>query len=511
MKPALRLLLAGRRLNINNIGTPGNFGFGVGVCPALPAGFSELPGTRDKASEQYGNYRYSDGSIMVWVPAFWFRLGHASNPTYATYGVNSIDVQPIWAFADDATANAAGYWRHRAFINAGANQLGFFRDKYHCSNQAGVATSVAGAMPLVSAAATGNSPFSGLTGAPTNAYHGAIAACKTRGARFFPESVFIVDALARLTEAHAQASSSTNACAWYHAVNNFPKGNNSGALADANDATVTFTSAGASGTPLLAFTGSASNVAKTTHNGQACGIADVNGNAWTINLGLTCIATSKAISAATQANPVALTVTGHGRTTGDTIMVTGVAGMTQINDRMFTCTVVDADTITLDGTNGTGFNAYTSGGTVWKGDFYTLKTSVDIAAVTSGTTLATDHWGATGVAAQFDLITPAWATTYSTNTAAQRYGNGGNAVFDMTTANGRALAMAGLPAAGGMSQSGTNMMGQDYYYQYVRDQLCAVSRGSWDTGVGAGVRARALTTARADASTSGGVAAACYL
>lgn len=505
-----RLSAPGRQV-ANDIGLPGAVGFGVGLCPALPAGFSELPGTRLKSSAQYGNYRYSDGSIMVWVPAFWFRLGHADNATYGTYGANSIDVQPLWAFPDDATANAAGYWRHRAFVNGGANQLGFFRDKYHCSNQAGVATSVAGAMPLVSAAATGNSPFSGLTGAPTNAYHGAIAACKTRGARFFPESVFIVDAIARLTEAHAQASTSTNACAWYHAANNFPKGNNSGALADANDGTVTFTSAGASGTPLLAFTGSASNVAKTTHNGQACGIADVNGNAWTINLGLTCIATSKVISAATQANPVALTVAGHGRTTGDTVMVTGVVGMTQLNDRMFTVTVVDANTITLNGVNGTAFGAYASGGTVWTGAFYSIKPSVDIASVTAGTTLATDHWGATGVAAQFDSIAPAFATDYANNGAAQRYGNGANAVFDMSTSNGRALAMAGLPAAGGMSPSGTNAAGQDYFYQYVRDQLCAISRGGWNNGVLAGVRARHLNDARAYARTSVGVAAASYL
>lgn len=502
-----------RRTHINYIGIAGELGFGVGVCPELPVGFSELVGTRDVNSPNYGNYRYSDGSIMVWVPAFWFRLGHASNPTYATYDVNSVSVQPIWAFADDATANAAGYYRHRAFINAGANQLGFFRDKYHCSNQAGVASSVAGAMPLTSAAATGNSPFSGLTGAPTNAYHGAIAACKTRGARFFPESVYIVDAIARLTEAHAQAATSANVCAWYNGagVSNFPKGNNNNALADANDATVTFTAAGASGTPLLALTGSGSNLAKTTHNGQANGIVDVNGNVWTIHLGLTSIAASKAITAATQANPVALTVAGHGRTTGDSVLVTGVLGMTQLNDRMFTVTVVDANTITLDGTNGTGFSAYTSGGTVWKGDFYTLKPSVDIAAVTAGTTLATDHWGAVGIAAQFDAITLAWATTYSSNTAVQRYGNGANAVFDMSSANGRALAMAGLPAAGGMSTAGTNTMGQDYYYQYVRDQLCAVSRGTWSNGVIAGVRARHLGTARANAGPDVGVAAACYL
>ena len=143
--------------------------------------------------------------------------------------------------------------------------------------------------------------------------------------------------------------------------------------------------------------------------------------------------------------------------------------------------------------SGTAFTAYTSGGTVINGTFYALKESVDIAAVTSGTTLATDHWGATGVAAQFDAIALNFATTYPNNAYAQRFGNGANAVFDMSTANGRALAMLGLPAAAGMSTAGSNAMGADRFYQRVVDMLCVISRGSWAEGIAVGSRNRLLS------------------
>jgi hypothetical protein len=171
----------------------------------------------------------------------------------------------------------------------------------------------------------------------------------------------------------------------------------------------------------------------------------------------------------------------------------------------------DSVVITLNGVDGTAFTAYTSGGTVINGTFYALKESVDIAAVTSGTTLATDHWGATGVAAQFDAATLNFATTYPNNAYAQRFGNAANAVFDMSTANSRALAMMGLPAAAGMSTAGSNAMGADYYYQYMRDQLCVFSRGNWGNGSSAGSRNRILNNARTSATDSVGFACASYL
>lgn len=512
-------------IQTNHIGTPGTAGFGVGICPAVPAGYTPMAGCTDKLSVNYGNYQFSDGSIMVWVPAYWLRIGHASNPTFGAHGVNSQHILPISAFPDDATANADGFWRHRAFINGGANKLGFFRDKYDCSLNGAIASSIALAMPMVSGPNLVGTPQVGFTGAtansqtPTNTYGGSLQAAKSRGAAFFPESIFIADALTRISEAHAQASASTTYCAWYDStgVRNYPKGNDNNALKSEADVlqngagAVTFTSAGTTTYPNFARTGSGSNLAKTTHNGQACGVADVAGNINKINPGLTCIATSKAITAATQANPVALTVTAHGRTTGDPVQIDGVVGMTELNGDIYVCTVVDVNTLTLNGVNGTAFAAYASGGTVVNGTFYALKESVDIAAVTSGASTSTDHWGATGVAAQFDSIALNFATTYPSNGYAQRFGNAGNAVFDMSTPAGRKLSMMGMPAAAGMSAAGSTAMGADYFYQYMRDQLCVISRGHWDYGSNAGSRFRYLYNARTFANAGVGFACASYL
>ena len=549
---------------VNNIGVPGTAGFGVGICPSLPAGSTALPGCTDPLSANYGNYQFSDGSIMVWIPAFYLRLGHAGNPTYAAYGVNSVDIKPLSAYPTEAEANADGYYLHRAFVNAGANQLGFFRDKYDCSLQGNVASSIANAMPMVSGpvsmaatameagktytvltvgttdytlvggtnvvgarftatgpgAGTGTvSQQVGFLGAtangqtPTNIYGDAIKAARSRGAKFVPETIFMADALCRLTAAHGQASTSATYCAWYDAtgVKNFPKGNNNGALKDIDDTSVTFTSAGVAAYPAFALTGSGAPFAKTTHNGQACGITDVAGNIWKINPGMTCIAAAKAITGATQTNPVQLTIAAHGYTTGRLAMITSVVGMTQLNDKVYKLTVIDANTVSLDGVDGTAFTAYTSGGSCTTGTFHLLKSSVDVAALTSGATLATDHWGATGVAAQFDQVEVNFATGYPSNGFAQRFGNGANAVFDWSTPAGRALAMAGMPAAGGVSVAGTNLMGLDYFYQYIRDQLCVISRGYWGSAAVAGSRARDLSNYRTVAGGTAGFAASRYL
>lgn len=549
---------------VNHIGVPGTAGFGVGICPSLPAGFVPLPGATDPLSVNYGNYQFSDGSIMVWIPAFYLRLGHANNPTYVAYGVNSIDIKALSAFPTEAEANADGYYLHRAFVNGGSTQLGFFRDKYDCSLNGNVASSIKGAMPMVSgpssmaattmvtgtqytvltvgatdytlvggtnvvgARFTATGPgtgtgtvsqqvgFLGATAngqAPSNICAGAINATRSRGAKFVPETVFMADALSRLTEAHAQAATGATYCAWYDStgVKNFPKGNNNGALKDIDDTSVTFTGAGVAAYPAFALTGSGTPFAKTTHNGQACGVTDVAGNVRNINLGMTCIATTKVITGATQTNPVKLQIPSHGYTTGQLAVIVGVVGMTPINDKLYKLTVIDANTVSLDGVDGTGFAAYTSGGSCTTGTFYLLKPSVDVAALTSGTTLATDHWGATGVAAQFDAIELQLNTVYPSNGFAQRFGSGVNAVFDWSTPTGRALSMAGMPMAGGISPSGTNLMGLDSCYQYILDQLCVMSRSNWGEGSYAGYRSRNLSSSRLTSYSGTGLAVCRYL
>lgn len=77
--------------------------------------------------------------------------------------------------------------------------------------------------------------------------------------------------------------------------------------------------------------------------------------------------TPAAIMGISQANPTAVNAPGHGLATGDSAQITGVVGMTQINQgpaSAYTVTVIDANNFTLDGMDSTGFPAYVSGGIV---------------------------------------------------------------------------------------------------------------------------------------------------
>jgi len=76
---------------------------------------------------------------------------------------------------------------------------------------------------------------------------------------------------------------------------------------------------------------------------------------------------NKTITGITQANPGVVTSTAHGFSNGNTIVISGVVGMTQVNGKRFKVASVTANTFalqTIDGTNvnTTSFTAYTSGG-----------------------------------------------------------------------------------------------------------------------------------------------------
>lgn len=418
-------LYAPSAFRINDIGIMGTMGACVGICPDIPIGIHELPGTNDRYHDNHGNYIGADNSIMCWVPVHYCKYGTGANGL----AVNVVDIKSIDYFFDLAAANAAGYFIPRAFYNSGAIQLGVFVDKYQCSNNSGIASSIKLGLPLSSASV--HNPFSGLNGAPANAYYGAIAAVKTRGARFFTPSVFIYHMLAMLSLAHGQAATSTNECAWYDAtgVKNYPKGNNNNALSDTNDTTLTFIS---DGYPNCAKTGSASNLAKTTHNGQACGIADLNGNMYEIALG-----------------------------------------------------------ITADATN-----------------YYLLKQSVDIAALTAGTTLATDAWGATGIAALYDSIGATYESLTASSTA-KLIGSATQVFSEAVNGTAWGAAGAGIPLLGGVG--GSNMFGNDGLYDYRPDTLCPGVGGSWGAGALAGVWMLSLSTVRGSSTHAVGFRAALYL
>lgn len=75
---------------------------------------------------------------------------------------------------------------------------------------------------------------------------------------------------------------------------------------------------------------------------------------------------TRTITAITKANPGRVTTSAaHGYSNGDLIHLSGVNGMTQVNDLVFTITVVDATQFTL-GVNTSSYGTYTSGGTAAK-------------------------------------------------------------------------------------------------------------------------------------------------
>jgi hypothetical protein len=75
-----------------------------------------------------------------------------------------------------------------------------------------------------------------------------------------------------------------------------------------------------------------------------------------------------AVTAATNANPIVVTSTAHGLTTGDVVFIAGAVGNTAANG-VFTATVVDANTFSIAVA---GNGAWSSGGTVKKVTMGTL-------------------------------------------------------------------------------------------------------------------------------------------
>ena len=78
----------GSRLN-QTIGEAGGMGFGVGIYGGNPSdltamGLSPMEGYDDPSSDNYGNYQHTNGSVMVFIPAFCYRIGSMYAPSDLT-------------------------------------------------------------------------------------------------------------------------------------------------------------------------------------------------------------------------------------------------------------------------------------------------------------------------------------------------------------------------------------------------------------------------------------------
>lgn len=278
------------------IGAAGQQGFGVGPyggdeADLIAMGLSPMDGCYDITSDNYGNYLHTNGSVMCFIPAFCYRIGNSAAPSYSRDTKNALEIryaQEFESFVPGAAFTSAnmgdGWILHRAFVDGGVVKRGFFIDKYLCSNQNGVAASVKGADWLMCYNDASKTYYTkSLGGDCIGQAYDAITLSRARGDQYALVTCYQWSAIAMISLAHGQAATSADACAWYDSAHtkNFPKGNTN-QLKDYNDSSLTFTTH-TYGSP-FAKTGTCSNFAKSTHNGQNNGVADVAGmcNQWVI-------------------------------------------------------------------------------------------------------------------------------------------------------------------------------------------------------------------------------------
>lgn len=281
----LLMLLGGKKKAEQTIGIAGQQGFGVGAYGGSSSdlkavGLKPMSGCFNPTSENYGNYIHTNGSVMVFIPAFTIRIGNASAPLYSKYGADTIEI-------GDVELNGKDGWAiPRGFYDGGNLHSGFFIDKYLNSKDAEKkqAISVKNGDPIF--LSNRGNPSTELPNCVGQLLD-AIELSRARGEHYSLVSCYQWAVISLITQAHAQAATSTEACAWYNKdnSNNHPKGNNNN-LKDFYDNTITFTRGlNANASWNVSKTGSAVPLAKTTHNGQVSGICDVNGNMWQPVLG----------------------------------------------------------------------------------------------------------------------------------------------------------------------------------------------------------------------------------
>jgi hypothetical protein len=315
------------------IGLPGLHGFGVGCCrpELLPNDMALLPGTYDRYSPNYGNYVHiPSASIVCFLPAHYVDIQSPGNTDAPSYGTKVVI----------SSTQSGNNVLAKVFRNNGGELTGVFVDKYQGSNcrpdgsgrpnstdglpgtlpeTGGILASRPLHWPVSSTGISGTlrSPFSYCNSTVLNPFattpadnsSGVWAACKSRGENWYPVPVWMGIHLGFLALAHAQAllttsgtpvTGATSNAAWMDTAPYAPKGNNNSG-SDVNNTNLIFyrtdipganNVSGFAGEASRSFTSAAlintsSAVEHTTHNGQLCGIVDVNGNQWEIMPGLT--------------------------------------------------------------------------------------------------------------------------------------------------------------------------------------------------------------------------------
>lgn len=86
------------------------------------------------------------------------------------------------------------------------------------------------------------------------------------------------------------------------------------------------------------------------------------GSTIAVSIGFDAVSPSVAITGISKANPAVITSAGHPFADGDVVMITGVLGMTEVNDDVYLVSKLSSGTFELIDTDSTGWTTYASGG-----------------------------------------------------------------------------------------------------------------------------------------------------
>lgn len=157
---------------------------------------------------------------------------------------------------------------------------------------------------------------------------------------------------------------------------------------------------------------------------------------------------SKAITAITKANPAVVTSTAHGLTDGDVIRITGVVGMTELNNEVFIVNQLTANTFELVDTDSTGYGTYVANGSIDEATFSNWCELTGYNRQGGGKT-ENDATSLCSTAKEYELGLPDFGTTqmdffFAPQTAIQQ------ALADFDRSGDKMAVKVTLPASGGI-------------------------------------------------------------
>ena len=269
-------------------GEIGGFGAGVAYMPTIAAslGLTAMDGASERTHENFGNFVDSRNNVFVCIPMMYYKAD-TNTRIDELMGVPKVEVSYI---------AKEGYAPFYAFKKSDGEYVPcVFVSKYIMSKGSDNKPAfVKNADPVSSEARyNGIQQFSGVEEKNT----GFFTAIRMLGSNYCLHYAALRFVYYIVAEAHKQkailrfgtrAKVPSSICAYLDIAPYYPKGNNTN-WGDADDTSLKYTRAGSGTYQYSSYgvgkTGSANNLAKTTFNGQKCGIADMGGNMYEVDGG----------------------------------------------------------------------------------------------------------------------------------------------------------------------------------------------------------------------------------